>query len=55
MAANIVQLIDYHVWANARIMNHLAGLPSEVFIKPVDVGFATIAAVIHHMVSADDA
>ncbi|WP_028532245.1 DinB family protein [Paenibacillus sp. UNC217MF] len=53
MAANIVQLIDYHVWANARIMNHLAGLPSEVFIKPVDVGFATIAAVIHHMMSAD--
>ncbi|EPY09293.1 hypothetical protein AZ66_11620 [Paenibacillus sp. E194] len=53
MAADIVQLIDYHVWANDRIMNHLAGLPSEVFFKPVDVGFATIAAVIHHMVSAD--
>lgn len=50
MAANIVQLIDYHVWANARIMNHLAGLPSEVFIKPVDLGFATIAAVIHSII-----
>lgn len=41
MAANMMQLIDYHVWANVRIMNHLAGLPSEVFITTVDVGFAS--------------
>jgi len=54
MNKQLIQLYDYNVWANERVMDHLDTLPSEVFIREVDLGFKSIAEVISHIVSADN-
>lgn len=54
MNKNILQLYDYNIWANERVINHLNSLPSEIFIKQVDLGFKSIAEVIGHLVSVDE-
>jgi len=54
MNKQLIQLYDYNVWANERVMDHLGTLPSEVFLREVDLGFKSIAEVISHIVSADN-
>ncbi|ANY75279.1 damage-inducible protein DinB [Paenibacillus ihbetae] len=54
MNKQLVQLYDYNVWANERVMDHLDTLPGEVFLREVDLGFKSIAEVISHVVSADN-
>lgn len=54
MNKQLIQLYDYNVWANERVMDHLDTLPGEVFLREVDLGFKSIAEVISHVVSADN-
>lgn len=53
MNKQLIQLYDYNVWANERMMDHLDTLPSDVFLREADLGFKSIAEVISHLVSAD--
>lgn len=48
------QLFDYHVWANERLMQHVKGLPEEIFLNKVDSVFPTIAATFGHMIAVDE-
>jgi len=54
MNEQLVQLYEYNIWANERVMNHLKSLPDGTFTKEVDLGFKSIAEVISHMISADE-
>ncbi|RUS47891.1 DinB family protein [Cohnella sp. AR92] len=53
MTESLLQAYAYHVWANERVMEYLKTLPTEVFNKELNLGFAAIADVISHLLSAD--
>ncbi|MCM3790624.1 DinB family protein [Domibacillus indicus] len=46
------QLYDYHVWANERMLDHLASYPS-VFTKPMAGPFSSIARTFEHIYDVD--
>lgn len=50
----VIHKYEYHVWANERVMDHLATLPSDIFGKKVDLGFNSIAEIVSHLASADE-
>ncbi|RKN84293.1 DinB family protein [Paenibacillus ginsengarvi] len=50
----VIQLYEYNIWANDRVVDHLQSLPDEVFGQEVNMGFKSIAAVLRHLVSADE-
>lgn len=54
MSRECIKLYDYNIWANERIFNHLQSLPSELFLKEVDLGFKSIAEVVGHISSVDE-
>lgn len=49
-----IQLFNYHLWANERLIQHLGGLPKEIFITKVDSVFPTIAETFGHMIAVDE-
>ncbi|MFJ8268683.1 DinB family protein [Peribacillus asahii] len=49
-----MQLFDYHVWANDRLIQHLKGLPEAVFLNKVNSVFPTIAETFGHMIAVDE-
>lgn len=54
MKEQYIQLYEYHIWANERVLNHLKSLPEEIFTKRVDLGFTSIAEILTHLVTADE-
>lgn len=48
-----IQLFDYHLWANERLIQHLRGLPKEIFLNKVESVFPTIAETFGHMIAVD--
>lgn len=53
MSRQCIQLYDYNIWANQRIFTHLQSLPSDLFLKEVDLGFKSIAEIFGHIASVD--
>ncbi|USK70035.1 DinB family protein [Peribacillus asahii] len=49
-----MQLFDYHVWANDRLIQHLKGLPEAVFLNKVNSVFPTVAGTFGHMIAVDE-
>lgn len=49
-----LQLFDYHLWANSRLLQHLKSIPKEVFTKEMDSVFPTIAETFGHMIAVDE-
>lgn len=54
MNEQFLQLYDYNVWANDRVLEHLQSLPDDVFFQEVNVGFKSIAEVVGHLAAADE-
>lgn len=44
-----LDMYDYNVWANQEMINHLKGLPKEVYHHDVQSGFSSIAEVFSHI------
>lgn len=49
-----LQLYDYHIWANERVLDHLQSLPEGVFLQEVNLGFTSIAEVFGHLAAAEE-
>ncbi|MEH6948948.1 DinB family protein [Bacillus sp. JJ634] len=49
-----MQLFDYHVWANDRLIQHLKGLPEAVFLNKVNSIFPSVAETFGHMIAVDE-
>lgn len=49
-----LQLYDYHMWANERVLNHLQSLPEGVFVQEVNLGFKSIVEVLGHLAAAEE-
>ena len=47
------RLLDYHVWANERIMTTLQAVPAEIFLKEFGGSFPSIRLTLHHLLSSD--
>lgn len=45
--------LRYHHWANERLLNHLAALGGEIFLKNVTSVFPSLAAVFEHIYTVD--
>jgi uncharacterized damage-inducible protein DinB len=54
MDSQTLQLYDYNIWANDRVINHLSGMPEGIVSKEVNFGFKTVLEVICHIVSVDE-
>ncbi|WP_235714633.1 DinB family protein [Neobacillus dielmonensis] len=47
------QLIEYHLWANQRVFNHLKELPSEICFQEVKSVFPSLYETLFHMYQTD--
>ncbi|WP_462408622.1 DinB family protein [Neobacillus sp. Marseille-QA0830] len=47
------QLIEYHLWANQRVFNHLKELPSDICFQEVDSVFPSLYETLFHMYQTD--
>ncbi|MFY4774600.1 DinB family protein [Metabacillus sp. RGM 3146] len=46
-------LYDYHEWANRKVIDHIRGLPDELWAKKVQSVFSSIQETFLHMIAAD--
>lgn len=53
MYINIETEINYHYWANVRLLEHINQLKSEVFSKEVKSIFPSLAAIFEHIYKVD--
>ncbi|SFL25826.1 Uncharacterized damage-inducible protein DinB (forms a four-helix bundle) [Paenibacillus sp. 1_12] len=53
MKHHAIQLYDYHVWANAKLINHLQELPGELYDKEVQSVFPSVSVVMGHIYLMD--
>ncbi len=49
-----MQLFDYHLSANERLLVHLRGLPKDIFNIKVGSAFPTIAKTFAHIIAVDE-
>lgn len=49
-----LQLYEYHVWANDRIINHLKGLPQETYRTVIQSIFSSLAEALIHIYRVDN-
>lgn len=49
-----IQLFDYHIWANERILQHTNSLPKALFNDIVDSVFPTISETFGHILAVDE-
>lgn len=49
-----IQLYTYHVWANRRLLDHLATLPGDIFDRRVESVFPSINHALAHMFAVDE-
>ncbi|MGE6256753.1 DinB family protein [Heyndrickxia sporothermodurans] len=53
MTNPVLEMYEYHVWANEVIMNRLKELPEEVYHKDIQSGFSSISKVLSHVYFVD--
>lgn len=53
MTHNLLQLYDYHVWANKKVLGHLKELPKDIYHKEIQSVFSSISEVIVHIYITD--
>ncbi|MCY9398880.1 DinB family protein [Bacillus haynesii] len=53
MTHNALKHLDYHNWANQRVLSHLKSLPEELFTREIKSVFQSVSEVITHMCFAD--
>ncbi|NRD80036.1 DinB family protein [Bacillus sp. BRMEA1] len=53
MRSHTLQLYDFHVWANQRVLEHLKGLPKELYHQEIQSVFPSIADVFIHIYATD--
>lgn len=51
--SDIQTLIDYHYWANQRILDQAARLTQEQYTAPANVPFGSLRGTLVHMLSAE--
>lgn len=50
----VLEMYEYHVWANEVIMNRLKELPEGVYHKDIQSGFSSVSKVLSHMYFVDN-
>lgn len=53
MAHPVLDMYDYHVWANGVIIDHMKELPQDLYHKDTQSGFSSVAKVLAHIYAAD--
>ncbi|PAV34410.1 damage-inducible protein DinB, partial [Bacillus licheniformis] len=53
MTHSALKHLDYHNWANQRVLTHLKSLPEELFTREIKSVFQTVSEVVTHMCVAD--
>ncbi|MCY9339208.1 damage-inducible protein DinB, partial [Bacillus haynesii] len=53
MTHNALKHLDYHNWANQRVLSHLKSLPEELFTREIKSVFQSVSEVFTHMCFAD--
>lgn len=53
MTHNALKHLDYHNWANQRVLSHLKSLPEELFTREIKSVFQSVSEVVTHMCFAD--
>ncbi|MFY4774065.1 DinB family protein [Metabacillus sp. RGM 3146] len=48
-----LELLDYHQWANMKILNHISQLSENVFLQEAEGTFSSISAVFAHIYMVD--
>lgn len=54
MTHSALKHLDYHNWANQRVLTHLKSLPEELFTREIKSVFQTVSEVVTHMCVAED-
>ncbi|MCH6268019.1 DinB family protein [Neobacillus citreus] len=47
------QILEYHLWANQLVLNHLKNLPGEICFQQVQSVFPTLYDTLYHMYQVD--
>ncbi len=53
MTHRALKHLDYHNWANQRVLSHLKSLPEELFTREIQSVFQSVSEVVTHMCVAD--
>ncbi|MFC1285858.1 DinB family protein [Bacillus paralicheniformis] len=53
MTHRALKHLDYHNWANQRMLSHLKSLPEELFTREIQSVFPSVYEVFAHMCMAD--
>ncbi|MCI1592690.1 DinB family protein [Heyndrickxia oleronia] len=48
-----IEMYEYHIWANAVIIERLKELPQEIYHQETNSGFSSIAKVLSHIYQVD--
>ncbi|MDE1383465.1 DinB family protein [Bacillus paralicheniformis] len=54
MTHSALKHLDYHNWANQRVLTHLKSLPEELFTREIKSVFQSVSEVVTHMCVAED-
>ena len=49
----VLQQLDYHRWANRRVVEHVEGLTERVYLQPIESVFPTIYETMAHIYIID--
>jgi uncharacterized damage-inducible protein DinB len=53
MKRHFTMMATYNQWANGRLYNMAAGLPDELYRKPIGVYFKSLHGTLNHLLTAD--
>lgn len=53
MKRHFAMMANYNHWANVRLYDMAAGLPDELYRKPVGVYFKSLHGTLNHLLTAD--
>jgi uncharacterized damage-inducible protein DinB len=53
MIHSVLEMHDYHVWANGVILSRLKELPQDIYHKEIQSGFSSVSKVLSHMYLTD--
>ncbi|MBP1930712.1 DinB family protein [Ammoniphilus resinae] len=53
MENDVMQLFEYHVWANRLVFEHLRKLPEDVWDKELTTVFPSVCSLMSHIYSMD--
>lgn len=50
---SVLEMHDYHVWANGIILNRLKELPQDIYHREIQSGFSSVSKVLSHIYLTD--